>query len=497
MTVIMTEPIHLSEAKTVAETSRSFDQLLWGVALLDAERRLHYYNPEFTSFLCAQTGLQLTEKDLLGHTLPLDSLWDAEPEPPKSRWQLLTPNGKFTIVAERLNGDSHLRQLHPELNYMLQLHPNSATQQIPGELASAITVGHSSNKEKLELLTSFSHEFRTPLNAVLGFGNLLLEEVESKTQKQHVESILTAGTHLLKLVNEILTLSKADYDGSELNMQTENVDVQRVVSECVSLLQPIAEQSGITIEQSGDACFLICDRTRLRQIILNLLTNAIRYNKPHGTVVIKSLAVGNRCSGIEVQDTGDGIPPALADTIFNPFKRLLLQSGKREGSGIGLMLTRRLINMMGGRIRVSSRLGQGSVFAVDFNLDDDLAGTAGLSTREVLWIGRDCEARRFASSLVNLRSALRLRCADQVPALPLKEQLPDLIIVDGELSAALDAEQSTALQALLRKSSALGISDPAQQILEIKLSELGILNQLPRNFSPVELMAELDRVVIL
>lgn len=496
MTVIMSEAMQGEAATMPSKALRSFDLLLWGVAVFDGERRLQYYNPEFTRFLCAQTGLELTEDDLLGHTLPLESLWDGEPEPPKSRWQCLAPNSKFTIAAERLDPECALCRQHPELAYMLQLHPISATQEIPGELASAITLGQSGNKEKLELLTSFSHEFRTPLNAVLGFSSLLLDDLKDNQQQQYVESIISAGSHLLKLVNEILILSKADYECSEIALRTENVDVQQVISECVALLQPLARQSSVSLEQSGDPCYLICDGTRLKQIVLNLLSNAIKYNKRDGKVVIKCLAIGNRCAGLEVQDTGHGIPAELSETIFNPFKRLLMHSGNREGSGIGLMLTRRLVNMMGGRIRVSSRAGYGSVFAVDFNLDEELAGTAGVRSRNVLWLGRDGEARRFASSLVSQRNGLHMRCAEQIPLTGAGDPAisADLIIVDGDLGASLDGSEKPALQALLGKSAGLAISDGRDSGAHAKLDELGVKSYLTPDFDPVEFLAELDRV---
>ncbi len=498
MTASMTEPVALSGRESSRASLQTFDVLLWGVALLDAEKRLHYYNPEFTRFLCAQTGLQLTEEDLLDHTFPLDSLWESEPQPPKSRWQLLTPNGKYTIVAERLDAANALRLQHPELRYMLQLHPASATQQIPGELASAITVGHKGSKEKLELLTSFSHEFRTPLNAVLGFGNLLLEEIQDKNHKQHVETIVSAGAHLLKLVNEILALSKADYDCAEISLRTEEVDVQAVVSECVALLRPLAMQAGVMLEQSGDACSLISDRTRLKQVLLNLLTNAIRYNRNGGLVVIRCLAVGNRCSGLEVQDTGNGISPELSETIFNPFKRLLLQSGKRDGSGIGLMLTRRLVNMMGGRIRVSSRPGLGSVFAIDFNLDDELSGTAGLRHRQVLWLGGDTAARRFASEILGQRNGVSMRSVDRLSVATVSNAADsaDYIVVAEELAALFSDEESAALRLLLESKIGLGIfaADPYSN--PRLLQDLGVASLLRADFNPVELLAELDRVLV-
>lgn len=498
MTVFMTEAVRAQSRSPARESLKAFDSLLWGVALLDRERRLQYYNPEFTRFLCEQTGLKLAEDDLLDHTLTLDSLWDSEPEAPGSRWQVLTPNGKYTIVAERLDASSALQSQHCELHYMLQLQPVAAGQEIPGELANAITVGNSGNKEKLELLTSFSHEFRTPLNAVLGFSHLLLDDVQSKNQKQHVESIISAGSHLLKLVNEILALSKADYDCSEITLNTENVDVQKVVSECVSLLQPLVLQSNVTVEQSGNACFLICDRMRLKQIVLNLLSNAIKYNKPDGRVVVRTLAVGNRCSGLEVQDTGVGITAEACETIFNPFKRLLLQSGNCSSSGIGLMLTRRLVNVMGGRIRVGSKSGCGSVFAVDFNLDDELSGTAGLLNKSVIWMGRDSESRRFASDLLNQRNGVSMRCIEQLPMVIESADFDalNLIIISDELLADLSSEEAANLKRLLENHAVLGIASAQDPAACDELLKLGVKGILPNDFDPVGFLAELDRLLV-
>lgn len=475
-----------------------FDCVENGVAFLDSQRRFLYYNPVFNRFLCEQTGLELNATDLLGQSLPIASFWEAEPSSEQTPWRLQTPGGKCTLSGERLSRESSLLGLHPQATYMLQLSLNTRAQSREAHLANAITVGNQDDREKLELLTSFSHEFRTPLNAVMGFGNLLLDEVaDNPRQRDFVEGIIGAGSHLLKLVNEILTLSRADYECSEIALSTENVDVGELISESIAMLQPLLDSADVSLTQTGPGARLICDRTRLKQVMLNLLSNAIKYNKPGGEVVVKCLAVGNRCAGIEVRDTGIGIPAEMTETIFNPFKRLFQGKPNTEGSGLGLMLTRRLVNMMGGQVRVASQPDAGSVFTVDFNLDEDMAGTAGLSRQSVLWLGRDAESAQFAQHLLGLRPGIHVQIYDYIPVAELGngDIQADVVFVNTDLLDKAQVEEQVILKSLLQSTPGIGIVNDEQEGLARNLFELGVVKRVDSPLDPVGFLGLFDRVL--
>jgi signal transduction histidine kinase len=475
-----------------------FDHFHCGVAVLDHERRFLFYNRQFNSFLCEQTGLELNQHDLIGQSLPIQSLWEAEPATDETSWKLETPGGKYGLSAVRLSEDSSLMQLHPEASYILQLNLLSSRRELEAELAAAITQSNRSEADKLELLTSFSHEFRTPLNAVMGFGNLLLEEGDkSPRQREYIEGIIGAGSHLLKLVNEILVLSKADHDISELELSNENVDIGELISETVAMLQPLLDRADVSLIQSGPSARLICDRTRLKQVLLNLVSNAVKYNKPGGEVVVNCLAIGNRCAGIEVRDTGIGIPAEMTETIFNPFKRLLQGKSISEGSGLGLMLSRRLVNLMGGQIKVASQPGSGSVFTVDFNLDAQCEGSAGFNRQSVAWLGSDAEKAGLAKRFLETRPGVSVcHIADTVIDGAEKLSIDaDLVFVDGASLEQHDANALDQLKALLPARNLIGIESRSSGLQRDALLEIGVVKRLPSNLNPVNLLDVYDRVL--
>lgn len=473
-----------------------FDSLNVGIALLDSEHRFVYYNSSFNRFLCSQTGLDLNTTDLIGQSFPLESFWEAQPAEPGISWQLESPGGDYSLSGQQLLDNDTLKQFVSETQYLLQV--TAVAKNKPGEpeLASAITLGQGNEKEKLELLSSFSHEFRTPLNAVMGFGNLLLDDVEKPEHREYVQGIVSAGSHLLKLVNEILTLSKAEYESTEISLRTENIDVDEVIAECVALMQPMAANANVTVVQSGSSGRLICDRTRLRQVLLNLLSNAIKYNEENGQVVVRGLAIGNRCAGIEVQDNGLGIPASLSETIFNPFRRLLTSGVRKEGSGLGLMLTRRLVNLMGGRVRLASQAGTGSVFAVDFNLEDEMAGTAGIDRKTVLLLCANPSQRSFASELLELRPAIDVISSSSLPLASLGNQEfePDLVIVASDVLQAMEIEELAMLKNLLAQCPGVGLVPESDSEGVRMLIELGVIKRLALAFDPIEFLAMLDNV---
>lgn len=223
------------------------------------------------------------------------------------------------------------------------------------------------NLAKDRFLASMSHELRTPLNAILGFAELLADDslpstpVQKKGFSQH---ILTAGAHLLTLINEILDLAKIESGSMTLSM--ESVGLAEVMEEARSMVEAHAANRGVRLVfPEVNLLHVHADRTRLKQIILNLLSNAIKYNRDMGVVVI-SCAIGDDGTvRISVQDTGTGLGPEQLAALFQPFNRLGQETGPQDGTGIGLVVTRRLAELMGGQMGVSSKVGIGSVFWIE------------------------------------------------------------------------------------------------------------------------------------
>lgn len=252
----------------------------------------------------------------------------------------------------------------------------SAEQARQQELERARDEAERASRAKSEFLSSMSHELRTPMNAILGFTQLLqAEEGMSGDQQDSLHEIFKAGQHLLGLINEVLDLSRIE--AGRVDLSLEAVELPELVRECLTLVRPLAEARRIELDQTGlEACVVRADRTRLKQVILNLLSNAIKYNKEGGEVRILMLPADQpgRCR-FGVRDTGSGIAPEHMDELFRPFTRLANAGGEVEGTGIGLVISQRLVGMMGGGIGVESRLGEGSLFWVELPRDE-LAGAA-------------------------------------------------------------------------------------------------------------------------
>ncbi|MEK6750559.1 MAG: ATP-binding protein [Pseudomonadota bacterium] len=239
----------------------------------------------------------------------------------------------------------------------------TAHKQALHELQTAKDVADAANRAKSEFLASMSHELRTPLNAILGFAQLLtLEEGLADESKDQAGEIIRAGRHLLSLVNDVLDLARIEAGHMQLSM--EPVLVQSVVAASLALTMPIARQHDIEIKPlTGDGvkATVHADQNRMRQVIINLVSNAIKYNKPHGSVSLSSNLAGDVVR-ISVSDTGRGIPLEKQARLFNAFDRLGEERGTAEGTGIGLVITQRIVQAMGGRLGFSSAEGQGSTF---------------------------------------------------------------------------------------------------------------------------------------
>lgn len=221
------------------------------------------------------------------------------------------------------------------------------------------------NRAKTEFLSRMSHELRTPLNAVLGFAQLLEMDDLTPDQKENVSEILNAGQYLLHLINEILELSAIEAGKLELNIS--GVDLNGCIKNCLSLTRLSACNRGVTMidEISGQPSLkLIADPLRFKQVLLNLISNAIKYNKENGSITLNYELMPQNRVKINVTDTGKGINPAQMGLLFHSFERLGVKDHEIQGTGIGLCITKQLVEAMQGELTVTSTEGQGSCFSV-------------------------------------------------------------------------------------------------------------------------------------
>lgn len=238
------------------------------------------------------------------------------------------------------------------------------------ELELARIVADKANLAKSEFLSSMSHELRTPLGAILGFAQLMESAVPapSTSQLRSINQILQAGWYLLELINEILDL--ALIESGKLSLSLEPISLAEVMNECRAMTEAQAHKRNVsmTFPTFPDALFVFADRTRLKQVLINLLTNAIKYNRTGGTVSVKVSTNRPDSIRISVGDSGMGLSAEQITQLFQPFNRLGQEANVEEGTGIGLVVCKRLVELMGGSIGVDSAVGEGCVFWIEMSL---------------------------------------------------------------------------------------------------------------------------------
>ena len=338
-------------------------------------------------------------------------------------------------------------------------------------------IEHSLNEKKIELeranlakdrfLASMSHELRTPLNAILGFAQLLANESLPSTpaqKKDFTRSIVTAGQHLLTLINEILDLAKVE--SGTLTLSVEPVALAEILHESWTMISPVGNQRGIRMVFPRTSDFhVLADRTRLKQVILNLLSNAIKYNRDAGAMVVDCSATEDGRVRLSVQDTGPGLRQDQLASLFQPFNRLGQESGAEEGTGIGLVVTKRLVELMGGSIGVTSSVGIGSVFWIELQgsapvspqpgpAAQALAGAPrprqdGAARSTLLYVEDNPANLKLVHDILSFRPDLLLLSApDGHQGIALaRAHLPDLILMDMNLPGISGADAQKILRA--------------------------------------------------
>jgi signal transduction histidine kinase/ActR/RegA family two-component response regulator len=361
-------------------------------------------------------------------------------------------------AQERARAQHEVMRLNAELEQRVR-ERTAQLELANSELELAITEARAANQAKSAFLSSMSHELRTPLNAILGFAQILASDALLTSNQQKLEfagHILKSGRHLLTLINEILDLAKVEAGALTLSMEA--VQLADVLRECRMMIEPLAAARRIRLlfpdafMQEHAHTVVHADRTRLKQVLLNLLSNAVKYNREGGAVVVDCVQAGPQRLRISVQDTGLGLSPEQMAALFQPFNRLGQENGAQEGSGIGLVVTRRLVELMNGEIGVSSSPGVGSVFWIELGVDAppnpvpvaELAGHAvlhappdagGRDARTLLYIEDNPANLKLVQEIVAFRPGLRLLSApDGHFGLSLaKSHRPDAILMDLNL----------------------------------------------------------------
>ncbi|HEY0038605.1 MAG TPA: ATP-binding protein, partial [Longimicrobium sp.] len=376
-------------------------------------------------------------------------------------------------------------------------------------LRAATDAAERANRAKSEFLSRMSHELRTPMNSILGFAQLLARASLAQGEQKSVQHILKAGRHLLNLINEVLEIARIE--AGRHNLSLEPVRVAPLLDEALGLVRPMAAQWGVTLRPAvcpPDA-FVRADRQRLAQVMLNLLSNAIKYNRPGGFVQITCTPSPDGYT-LRVQDTGKGIPEEKADQLFTPFARLGAEASGVEGTGLGLALSQRLTEAMGGALTLETTGAEGSVFRADLAgaadpveaLED--AGAALARTAE--GGAREATLLYVEDNLANLslvETILLSRPGWQVlPALQggigvelAREHRPDLVLLDLHLPDIQGDEVLRRLRADPRTASipVVVVSADATRASNDRLRALGADAYLSKPIDVEEFLETVER----
>ena len=389
----------------------------------------------------------------------------------------------------------------------------SERRRVEAELNQAKATAEAANLAKSEFLSSMSHELRTPLNAILGFAQLMESDIPAPSpgQKVSIDQILQAGWYLLALINEVLDLSLIE--SGRLSLSSEKVSLEEVLTDCRTMMEPLAQKRGITMTfpTFEVSCFVMADRTRVRQILVNLLSNAIKYNRVNGSIVVECVARPLGYIRLSVADTGLGLTAEKLAQLFQPFNRLGQEDGAEQGTGIGLVVTKRLVEVMNGTIGVDSTVGSGTKFWIDLvatsaprhdftqmpteSTAETLARDAG-PVRTVLYVEDNPANLKLVTMLIARRKDLRLLTAENgnLGVELAQAHQPDVILMDINLPgisglkvlSILSKDEATANIPIIALSANAGPRDIERGL------EAGFLRYLTKPIKVDVLMETLD-----
>lgn len=359
--------MELKESQSKLNSLFELSQL--GIALTDMQGKYLEYNEAFRR-ICGYPAEELNTLDYWTLTPREYEQIEAQQLASLSRTGRYGPYEKEyrqkngNLIPIRLNG-LLIRDKNGNENIWSIVEDISDSRHVQQQLINAKNDAEHANRAKSEFLSSMSHELRTPLNAIIGFSQLLeLDDSLSSDQMESISEIHHAGIHLLDLINEILDLTKIE--SGRIDLSIANLDINTVIQECILLSVNTAEKHHVSIEFNPElhtpSLYVLADRVRLKQVIINLLSNAIKYNHQSGHVYIDYQASNDNQVQISIRDTGIGIPKNQLANLFQPFNRLGAEKSSIEGTGIGLVITKTLVELMHGTISVESKLESGTTF---------------------------------------------------------------------------------------------------------------------------------------
>jgi len=520
----------LNEAQHIAqvgswELDLSTNQLIWSDEIFELfgidkeqfgatyESFLHAIHPEDRDAVNAAytQSLQTREPYEISHRLLMEdgevkyvtercaSYFDSDGKPLRSI-------GTVQDVTELKQAELALKQLNEELEQRVFLRTEL--------LFYAKQEADRANNAKSEFLSRMSHELRTPMNAIMGFAQLLEADDETPLtpdQADNVREIFHAGKHLLELINEVLDLARIETGRIELSL--EPVEVPALIGECMALLQPLTLAHQIELKLDMDGVSTVqADRLRLRQVLLNLLSNAIKYNREQGSVMISCQLVSGGRVRIAVRDNGRGIAVDALPRLFKPFERIESAYDGIEGAGIGLALSKRLVEAMDGAIGVESVTGEGSTFWVELpaaeakvyqplvsSADDESMQTAYVTARTLLYIEDNPANLRLVQKIISTHTRLRLldACTAEQGLELAKTHHPDLILLDINLPGMNGFEALHHLQVDPATSDipVIAISANAMERDVKKGLAAGFVDYLTKPLDVPKLLALLDAIL--
>jgi len=381
------------------------------------------------------------------------------------------------------------------------------------ELENARVVADKANLAKSQFLSGMSHELRSPLNAILGFAQLLDNDnpPASPSQKASIKQILHAGWYLLELINEILDL--AVVESGKLSLSVEPVSLAEVMAECQAMVRQEGEKHALSLAfpRFDSPRFVQADRVRLKQVLINLLSNAIKYNQPGGSVMVDWVTISPLRTRVTVRDTGPGLPPAHLGQLFQLFNRLGQENSHEQGTGIGLVMSKLLVEMMGGVIGVESTVGVGSTFWFELNaaeapqLTPEASGPAAAAqgqpegatpVRTILYVEDNMANLQLVEQLIGRRPDLRLLSAGtgKLGIQLARGHQPEVILMDINLPGISGVQALKALREdpLTAHIPVLAISANAM-LGDIKHGlDLGFFRYLTKPIRVEEFMEALD-----
>lgn len=488
-------------------TREIFDNATQGISLRDLHGRFQVVNAALLKWLGK------SREEVVGHT-------EAEVLRPTSA-ALLIPIGERAAREDRVIEETvEVPGPSGPRTYVIVRFPvrdpNGTMMGIGGvstdvsEMANARHMAEEASASKSEFLSRMSHELRTPLNAIIGFAQLLEMYPELEKHRDKVKHILDGGRHLLDLINEVLDIGRIE--AGMLSLSPEAVSAREIIDEVMTLVNPIARNSGISIKQetAGSDLLLYGDRQRIRQVLINLVTNGIKYNVENGQVTIRATERDGAVR-IEVVDTGQGVPAALVDRLFTPFDRLGAESQKVEGTGLGLALSKMLMSAMDGALGYHPAEPRGSVFWIELPRCQGAAPASSSSQilessisafaeeRTVLYIEDNLANVQLIKTLfetmdrINLIVAMNGRQGITLAS----ESVPDLVLLDLHLPDMDGEEVMNEVRRLdkLRSVPIIIISADATERQIRRLIDKGAFAYVTKPFDLKELLARVDEAL--